>query len=119
MPDPKGRFDSFDRLNYRNDLNDRILLLRQPHLFTKTLYSMNMRVLKTVCIFLLILFTVLLASGQRHKKKPLPKKKVVIVEAIKYKPLGDQGNGTFLNPVLPGDYSDLDAIRVGTDYYAM
>lgn len=32
---------------------------------------------------------------------------------------GDQGDGTFKNPVLPGDYSDLDAIRVGADYYAI
>ena len=32
---------------------------------------------------------------------------------------GDQGDGTFANPVLPSDYSDLDAIRVGDDFYAM
>lgn len=32
---------------------------------------------------------------------------------------GDQGNGTYINPVLPADYSDLDCIRVGDDYYAM
>jgi beta-xylosidase len=32
---------------------------------------------------------------------------------------GDQGDGTFVNPVLPADYSDLDAIRVGDDYYAI
>jgi hypothetical protein len=32
---------------------------------------------------------------------------------------GDQGNGTYVNPVLPADYSDLDAIRVGEDYYAI
>lgn len=32
---------------------------------------------------------------------------------------GDQGNGTYFNPVLPADYSDLDCIRVGKDYYAM
>ena len=32
---------------------------------------------------------------------------------------GDQGNGTYINPVLPADYSDLDAIRVGNDYYAI
>jgi beta-xylosidase len=32
---------------------------------------------------------------------------------------GDQGNGTFRNPVLPADYSDIDAIRVGSDYYAI
>ena len=32
---------------------------------------------------------------------------------------GDQLDGTYYNPVLPGDYSDLDCIRVGDDYYAI
>jgi beta-xylosidase len=32
---------------------------------------------------------------------------------------GDRGDGTYANPVLPGDFSDLDAIRVGRDYYAI
>ncbi len=32
---------------------------------------------------------------------------------------GDQGNGRFVNPILPGDFSDLDAIRVGDDFYAI
>ncbi|PTX95423.1 beta-xylosidase [Spartobacteria bacterium LR76] len=32
---------------------------------------------------------------------------------------GDQGDGTYRNPVLPGDYSDIDCIRVGSDYYAI
>ncbi len=32
---------------------------------------------------------------------------------------GDQGNGTYKNPVLPSDYSDIDCIRVGPDYYAI
>lgn len=32
---------------------------------------------------------------------------------------GDQGNGTYINPILPADFSDLDAIRVGNDYYAI
>jgi len=30
---------------------------------------------------------------------------------------GDQGNGTYNNPLLPGDFSDPDIIRVGKDYY--
>ena len=30
---------------------------------------------------------------------------------------GDQGNGTYKNPVLNADYSDPDVIRVGTRYY--
>lgn len=32
---------------------------------------------------------------------------------------GDLGDGTFRNPVLPADYSDIDCIRVGSDYYAI
>lgn len=30
---------------------------------------------------------------------------------------GDQRDGTYLNPILPADYSDPDVIRVGGDYY--
>ena len=30
---------------------------------------------------------------------------------------GDQGDGTYRNPVLPADFSDPDAIRVGHDFY--
>lgn len=32
---------------------------------------------------------------------------------------GDQGDGTFVNPIIPADYSDIDAIRVGDAYYAI
>ncbi|WEO93271.1 family 43 glycosylhydrolase [Streptomyces sp. FXJ1.172] len=32
---------------------------------------------------------------------------------------GDQGDGTYVNPVLPGDFSDWDCIRVGADYYGI
>jgi len=30
---------------------------------------------------------------------------------------GDQGDGTYANPILPGDFSDIDVIRVGQDFY--
>ena len=30
---------------------------------------------------------------------------------------GDNGDGTYNNPILPGDYSDPDVIRVGDDYF--
>jgi beta-xylosidase len=36
-----------------------------------------------------------------------------------WKTWGDQGDGTYRNPILPSDYSDLDCIRVGADYYAI
>ncbi|HEX8627051.1 MAG TPA: family 43 glycosylhydrolase, partial [Catenuloplanes sp.] len=32
---------------------------------------------------------------------------------------GDQGDGTYVNQIVPADLSDLDAIRVGGDYYAI
>ncbi len=32
---------------------------------------------------------------------------------------GDQGDGTYLNPILPGDFSDIDVIRVGQDFYML
>lgn len=32
---------------------------------------------------------------------------------------GEQLDGTYRNPVIPADYSDLDCIRVGDDYYAI
>ncbi len=32
---------------------------------------------------------------------------------------GDQGDGSYRNPVLPMDYSDIDCIRIGEDYYAI
>lgn len=36
-----------------------------------------------------------------------------------WKKWGDQGDGTYLNPIIPSDYSDIDCIRVGGDYYAI
>lgn len=32
---------------------------------------------------------------------------------------GDQHDGTYANPILPGDFSDIDAIRVGDTFYAI
>lgn len=32
---------------------------------------------------------------------------------------GDQGDGAYRNPILPGDYSDIDAIRVGDNFLAI
>jgi beta-xylosidase len=32
---------------------------------------------------------------------------------------GDQGNGNYANPVMPADFSDLDAVRVGRHFYAI
>jgi hypothetical protein len=32
---------------------------------------------------------------------------------------GDQGDSTYVNPTLPGDFSDWDCIRGGSDYYGI
>ncbi len=32
---------------------------------------------------------------------------------------GEQSEGIYYNPVIPADYSDIDCIRVGDDYYAI
>ena len=32
---------------------------------------------------------------------------------------GDQHDGTYLNPIIPADFSDIDCIRVGNDFYAI
>lgn len=32
---------------------------------------------------------------------------------------GDQGDGYYLNPIIPADFSDIDCIKVGHDYYAI
>lgn len=32
---------------------------------------------------------------------------------------GDVGDGTYRNPVIPADFSDIDCIKVGNDYYAI
>lgn len=44
---------------------------------------------------------------------------VFTVQAQQTAKWGDQGDGTFRNPVLPADYSDPDVIRVGEDYYGI
>lgn len=53
---------------------------------------------------LLILLCTLLCVGEGFAQKPL-------------KTWGDQGNGTYVNPILNADYSDPDVIRVGDCYY--
>ncbi len=36
-----------------------------------------------------------------------------------WKKWGDQQNGTYTNPIIPSDYSDIDCIKVGDTYYAI
>ena len=41
------------------------------------------------------------------------------IEWGNWKSWGDQGDGTYMNPIIPSDYSDIDCIRVDEDYYAI
>jgi beta-xylosidase len=45
--------------------------------------------------------------------------KPVVADQPTHGEWGDQSDGTYANPVLPADFSDLDAIRVGSTYYAI
>lgn len=56
--------------------------------------------MKTFIAFLLLLFSCSTFAQQTEK-------------------WGDQGDGTYRNPVLPSDFSDPDVIRVGSDYYGI
>ncbi len=59
---------------------------------------------KKITLLLFIWITMLSVSGQLQMKHQTG-------------PWGDQGNGTYINPVLYADYSDPDVIRVGDDFY--
>src|SRR5471030_687802 len=54
-------------------------------------------------LLILLIATVTAASAQTPSKK--------------VGQWGDQGNGTYKNPILNADYSDPDVIRVGNDFY--
>lgn len=41
------------------------------------------------------------------------------VEWGDWKNWGEQKEGSYINPIIPSDYSDIDCIRVGEDYYAI
>lgn len=61
---------------------------------------------KCFCLIVILISSVLTAYSQ-----------VVEQSEEKLKAWGDQGNGTYINPILNSDYSDPDVIRVGDRYY--
>jgi beta-xylosidase len=55
--------------------------------------------------------TILAAGGASAQPSPRP---------VRLKGLwGDQGDGRFVNPILPADYSDIDVIQAGDRYVAI
>lgn len=58
----------------------------------------------------LLLLTLFSCAGRKGGELP-------VTELPWQQGWGDQGNGTYINPVLNADFSDPDAIRVGDTYY--
>ena len=60
--------------------------------------------MKRLLLQIILVLSVLLAKSQTSNLKP----------QLSW---GDQGNGTYINPILNADFSDPDVIRVGEKYY--
>jgi hypothetical protein len=48
---------------------------------------------------------------------PLPFRRTINRTSGDWPKWGDQGDGTYCNPILPGDYQNTDVVRVNGDYY--
>ncbi len=63
------------------------------------------------------------AIGDGLYKAEIPigdlKRKIVITRSGQTGPWGDQGDGTYRNPILNADYPDVDIEQVGDTYYMM
>lgn len=71
-------------------------------------------------LFLAVLTTGLAASAQ-ERSAPSGKSAGQTGSKVwgQWEKWGAQNDGTYFNPVLPADFSDLDCIKVGDDYYAI
>jgi beta-xylosidase len=61
-----------------------------------------MKISVRLFLYVSLLFVISTVNAQTRSEKNKP---------------GDLGNGTFLNPILPGDYPDPTIMRDGKDYY--
>lgn len=68
---------------------------------------------KIFTALIISILSISLAAQKNDKNKGTLLKKEYVSEVWK----SDQGDGTFINPVLHADYSDPDVIRVGKDFY--
>ena len=69
------------------------------------------------CSALLFLIAAALSATEPVTLDSLPRAAVppaVVDQALSW---GDQGDGTYRNPVLPADFSDPDAVRVDDDFF--
>jgi beta-xylosidase len=65
------------------------------------------------------LLTAMLLVAQARPQQSVPAPAETAADQQVPTAWGDLGNGRYANPVLPADFSDLDAIRVGSTYYAI
>lgn len=75
-----------------------------------TACSAKMTLAFRLCTFFLLALGLLLAGGPAQAQPGTSKSGSAPT-------WGDQGDGTYRNPILNADYSDPDVIRVGADFY--
>lgn len=73
--------------------------------------------MKKLLTLLLMPLTMQMAFTQQTIKKPILTSKINESNYVSKVWVADNGDGTYKNPIIHGDYSDPDAIRVGDDYY--
>ena len=79
-----------------------------------------MRTLILARVFLLSIATLLTCSSARAlqtSQSDLSGKGASRTMAQRFGHFGDQGNGTYTNPILPADFQNTDVLRVGSHYY--
>lgn len=81
----------------------------------KTRFIMNFRLTCHRMVSFAVL-SVAVCSGQSAQTAPVDD---IDQEWGKWTAWGEQEDGTYLNPILPSDYSDIDCIKVGDKYYAI
>ena len=80
--------------------------------------SRDMKMNKTLLLFMWVCLCCLTAGAQVSVNVPeLPQRSEPTWGD--WQSWGAQEDGIYWNPVIPADYSDLDCIRVGDDYYAI
>ncbi len=76
-----------------------------------------MRPRATAPTFCCVFFLVTICPLSLLRATPSPSDFRTLAVQYENQPISDQGDGTFLNPIIPGHYHDPTVVRVGEDYY--